>query len=151
MHGGSDGLGYAGLLDLNWARYGARSGWKTPYAEEFIQQDEIPPIRMNDGPQGFNAYQEKLQGSSLQWPALLNLAATFDTEAARKMGEGLAVEFTRKGAGVILGPAVDLIRVPGTGRSYETLSGEDPLLGRNLARHYVRALQKNHVIATPKH
>jgi beta-glucosidase len=55
-----------------------------------------------------------------------------------------------QGTNVALGPAVDIVRTPLSGRAYETL-GEDPLLTGDLAVADIRGIQSQHVIATVKH
>lgn len=60
-------------------------------------------------------------------------------------------EFERKGAGVQLGPALNLMRLPWDGRNFEYLSGEDPYLGAELAIKAVRGIQSNKVLANIKH
>jgi len=43
----------------------------------------IPALKMNDGPQGFRDCSGN-PGSSTQFPAAINIAATFDVDAARQ-------------------------------------------------------------------
>ena len=38
-------------------------------------------------------------------------------------------EFKGKGANMILGPGLNLLRTPLNGRTFEYISGEDPILG----------------------
>ncbi|CAK0864690.1 unnamed protein product [Prorocentrum cordatum] len=109
------------------------------------------PLAMNDGPQGYNAYRKNLAGTATQLPALLCLAATFDPEQARRYAKTVAAEFAIKGSNVLLGPDVEVIRAPLSGRSFETLSGEDPFLGSALVGPFVREVQDRGIIATVKH
>lgn len=57
----------------------------------------------------------------------INTAASFDKEAIRQRGIYLGAEFRAKGAHVYLGPNVNMVRSPFSGRNYETF-GEDPYL-----------------------
>lgn len=82
----------------------------------------IPPIHMNDGPQGFR--ESIYPGTTTAWPSSLTIAASFDVEMAEKWGDGMGKEFFAKGANVQLGPGVCLARVPRNGRNFEYLSGE---------------------------
>jgi beta-glucosidase len=109
----------------------------------------VPPIRMNDGPQGFrdNAH----PGTSTAWPCALAIAATFDEAAAGAWGAAMGEEFYGKGANVQLGPGLCLARVPWNGRNFEYLSGEDPHLGARMVGPVVRGIQAQGVAAVAKH
>ena len=85
------------------------------------------------------------------WPCLLNLAATWDAPLTFRFGAALGEEFSGKGANVILGPSVNVHRVPRNGRNAEYMSGEDPNLGAPLAAAYVQGVQSSGVAATVKH
>ena len=109
----------------------------------------IPPIHMNDGPQGFR--DSVYPGTSTQFPSGLALAASWDVSAVEAWGAAMGSEFRAKGANVQLGPGVCLARVPTNGRNFEYLSGEDPFLGFTLAGAAVRGIQSQGVIANAKH
>lgn len=106
----------------------------------------LPPLKMNDGPQGFrtgNPVDMLLNsGSSTQWPSSMCVASSFDTDAVMRYAEALAAEFDGKGANVLLGPGVTLAREPLNGRTWEYLSGEDPILGAVLGRAYLDGVSK---------
>ncbi|CAK0806968.1 unnamed protein product [Prorocentrum cordatum] len=109
------------------------------------------PLALNDGPQGYNHYQEALAGTSTQFPCLLAVAASFDPTVSEKYAGAIADEFVTKGANVLLGPDIEVARVPLTGRSFETLTGEEPFLGASLVGPYVKAVQDRGIIVTIKH
>ena len=109
----------------------------------------IPPIHMNDGPQGFR--DSVYPGTSTQFPSGLAVAASWDESAVEAWGAAMGFEFRAKGANVQLGPGVCLARVPTNGRNFEYLSGEDPFLGYILAGAAVRGIQSQGVIANAKH
>mmetsp|Transcript_75402 Transcript_75402/g.166829 ORF Transcript_75402/g.166829 Transcript_75402/m.166829 type:complete len:899 (+) Transcript_75402:59-2755(+) len=134
----NDRHGYAGYVAAG-SSYG--DAWKTK---------GIMPLSMNDGPQGFNSYGTS-PGTSTQFPALLTVAASFDPEAARRYAAAIAEEFIAKGANVLLGPDVEVTRATLTGRSFETISGEDPYLGSKLVQPFIKAIQDRGIIATVKH
>ena len=52
---------------------------------------------------------------------------------------------------MLLGPSINLHRVPRNGRNFEYLSGEDPYLGARLTEQYVEGVQSNGVLAVAKH
>lgn len=62
----------------------------------------IPPINMNDGPQGFR--DNNNPGSTTAWPSGLTMAASWDVAAMLEWGTGMGKEFVAKGANVQLGP-----------------------------------------------
>lgn len=109
----------------------------------------IPPINMNDGPQGFR--DNVHPGTTTAWPSGLTMAATWSVDALREWGEGQGKEFFAKGANVQLGPGLCLARVPRNGRNFEYLSGEDPLLGQTLVQPAIEGIQKYKVVANAKH
>jgi beta-glucosidase len=84
------------------------------------------------------------------FPASLALAATFDERLAAAYGTAVAAEARATGSNVLLGPAVDVARVPLGGRLPEAM-GEDPYLTGRLAAAEVRAIQDGHVVAMVKH
>jgi hypothetical protein len=53
----------------------------------------IPPLTMNDGPQGFRNPDGKLQGTSTAWPSGLTMAASWDPAAVEQWGKGMGKEF----------------------------------------------------------
>jgi beta-glucosidase len=110
---------------------------------------DIPPIHMEDGPQGFR--DKDYLASSTSWPAGLNMAAIWDVDAMQAWGEGMGKEFKAKGANVQLGPGLCVARVPRNGRNFEYLSGEDPFLGRRLVKPVIEGIQSQKVVANAKH
>mmetsp|Transcript_5858 Transcript_5858/g.15611 ORF Transcript_5858/g.15611 Transcript_5858/m.15611 type:complete len:744 (-) Transcript_5858:180-2411(-) len=109
----------------------------------------IPPINMNDGPQGFR--DQLHPGTSTAWPSGLTMAASWDVNAMFEWGRGMGREFYEKGANVQLGPGLNIARVPQNGRNFEYLSGEDPFLGYTLAKPAVSGIQSQKVVANAKH
>jgi len=104
----------------------------------------------NDGPQGYNTYGSH-PGTSTQLPCLLAVAASFDPGAATRYATVVAEEFKAKGANVLLGPDVEVLRAPLAGRGFETLSGEDPFLGSKMVAPFVQAVQALGIMACVKH
>ena len=52
---------------------------------------------------------------------------------------------------MLLGPGLNVARVPFNGRNFEYCSGEDPYLGARMAASIIPAIQAQNVIATAKH
>lgn len=110
---------------------------------------DIPPITMNDGPQGFR--DDLHPGTTTAWPSGLTMAASWDYDALRDWGDGMGKEFYAKGANVQLGPGLCVARVPRNGRNFEYMSGEDPFLGYYLVQPVIAGIQQNKVVANAKH
>ncbi|MBW8482245.1 beta-glucosidase [Actinomadura parmotrematis] len=90
------------------------------------------------------------QGPNTALASGLSLAATFDTAAAGRAAGVVADEAARHGNDVVLGPAVDIMRTPRSGRAFEAY-GEDPLLSSRLGTAWIRAVQKGGLMAEVKH
>lgn len=108
----------------------------------------IPGLSMNDGPQGFRA---AIPGSTTAFPSALSVAAGWDRDGARAWGAAIGEEFAGKGAGMMLGPAMNVARLPTCGRNFEYLSGEDGALGAAMVSEVVTGVQSKGVIANAKH
>ncbi len=105
----------------------------------------IPEVKMADGPLGVRNY-----GLSTAYPATIGLAATWDYNLARAYGAAVGSDARARGVGIMLGPAVNIIRVPQNGRNFEYLS-EDPFLAGAMASQIVTGIQSQGVVATVKH
>lgn len=62
-------------------------------------------------------------------------------------GHVLGVEFFEKGSNVMLGPGINVARVPLNGRNYEYLSGEDPFLGSEVVKSVIQAAPSHKIVA----
>ena len=130
---------------LHGTVYGKRYiGWVPPN-----DRLGIPGIRMNDGPQGFR--DEHHPGTTTAWSSGLNVGATWDADLAYKWGEAMGREFREKGANVLLGPGMNVARVPKNGRNFEYVSGGDPYLGYTMVQPVIKGIQSQGVIANVKH
>ena len=123
-----------------------------------VERLGIADIKYTDGPFGIR---EELQPDSwapIGWendkatffPTGSALAATWSPELAYSYGTGIAREARKRGKDMILGPAVNIQRLPTGGRTYEYLS-EDPFLSASLASGYTRGVQDNGVAVCLKH
>jgi beta-glucosidase len=84
------------------------------------------------------------------YPASVALAATWDTELARRFGDAIGREARARGVHIVLGPGFNIQRVPQNGRNFEYYS-EDPLLSARIAVAVVQGMQARGVVATVKH
>lgn len=114
-----------------------------------IPRLDIPRMRLSDGPAGVRG--TRFGGvPSLNVPCGSSLAATWDVETVRAIGELLGREMHHKGARVHLAPTVNLHRTPVGGRNFESM-GEDPHLAAEMAVAYVRGVQSQGVASCIKH
>ncbi len=116
-----------------------------------ISRPGIPALTMADGPAGIRvARQDVNEGKATAMPAPIGLAATWDLTAARQYGDLLGHEAWATGHNVVLGPQLDIARIPVFGRLFEAL-GEDPQLSGQMAVLYTQGIQSHPVVATAKH
>ena len=109
-----------------------------------IKRLEIPALHMTDGPVGVRI------GPATSFPSGIALAATFDPKIIYAVGKAIAQEAKAKDFNVLLGPAMDIQRVPHAGRNFESY-GEDPFLASQMAVNYIRGIQSENVLAVAKH
>lgn len=107
-------------------------------------------IVFSDGPAGVRGDTWDERSPSVNFPSPTALAASWDRELVRKVGEAIGSEARRKNVDVVLAPTINLHRSPYGGRHFEAFS-EDPILTAELASEYVRGIQSFGVGATVKH
>lgn len=131
---------------------------KTNMSSEGVPRLGIQDIKYADGPfgireegvpNGFTPAGWTLD-SATYFPTGSALAATWSPELAYKYGTGMGTEARLRGKDVILGPAINIQRIPNGGRTYEYLS-EDPILAAALATNYVLGMQDVGTAACIKH
>ncbi|HXM59700.1 MAG TPA: glycoside hydrolase family 3 C-terminal domain-containing protein [Terriglobales bacterium] len=116
----------------------------------------IPSIKMADGPMGIRSWAgpSKITKSSpfnsTAFPAGIAVAATWDPAVAQSVGQAIGQEVKAIGRDMILGPTVNIQRVPLWGRNFEGY-GEDPYLAARMGVAYIKGVQGEGVIATVKH
>ncbi len=110
----------------------------------------VPSLKVSDGPNGVRGEDDNHGPTSTSFPVGVAMGATFDPELIEKVGEALAHETRAKSASVLLGPTINIPRVPIAGRNFECFS-EDPVLSGTIAGAYIRGLQSQGVGACLKH
>jgi beta-glucosidase len=105
---------------------------------------------LSDGPAGVRGTHFDHDNPSTSLPCPVALAATWDESLVERLTLALGQEARAKGVDVLLGPTVNIIRTPLSGRGFECFS-EDPLLTTRIAVAYVRGVQAAGVGATAKH
>jgi beta-glucosidase len=106
---------------------------------------DLPRFKMSDASVGVRTW-----GSTTAYAGGSALAASWDTDLARKIGEALGRDARARGVNFLLGPGVNIARSPIAGRNFEYLS-EDPYLNAALLVPFIEGVQSQGVIATVKH
>src|SRR6266511_5315481 len=106
----------------------------------------IPQLRLQDGPAGV----ADGAGGVTQLPAPVAGAATWDTGLMGQYGQVVGAEEWGKGANVVLGPTINIVRDPRWGRAFESLS-EDPYLAAQLGAADIAGIQGQGPMAQVKH
>lgn len=118
----------------------------------------VPELKMADGPLGVR---EEISRDSwapvgadddfaTYYPAGAGLSATWNPEMAYLFGSSVGAETRARGKDVLLSPAINIIRTPLGGRTYEYFT-EDPYLNTKLTVPFIVGLQENDVAACVKH
>lgn len=118
----------------------------------------IPEMTLSDGPHGVREEISRHSWDSANWdtdfatylPPLTMVAASWDPEIAKMHGTVLGREARHRHKDIILGPGVNLARLPLYGRNFEYF-GEDPFLAARMVVQEVRAIQEQDVAACVKH
>jgi beta-glucosidase len=105
----------------------------------------LPRFKMSDASVGVRTW-----GPTTAYAGGVALAATWDRDFARKLGESLGKDARARNVNFLLGPGVNIARSPINGRNFEYLS-EDPFLNGALVVPYIEGVQSQGVIATVKH
>jgi beta-glucosidase len=84
------------------------------------------------------------------FPAAIGLAASFDTVLMTVVADSIGAEARGRGIRQVLSPVINIADDVRWGRVEETY-GEDPYLSSVMAATYVRQIEGNGVVATPKH
>lgn len=143
--------------DLTLLQAAALLSGASAWDSRAIPAANVPSFVMSDGPHGVRrqlgdadhlgiAQAEK----ATCFPTASALAATWNPELARDMGEALGLEARSLGVDVLLGPGLNIKRSPLCGRNFEYFS-EDPILAGTMAAGLVDGIQSTGTAACPKH
>ena len=131
---------------------------KHMFSSAGVERLGIADIEYADGPFGIREEMEPHSWNPLRlttdsatfFPTGSALAATWSTEMAYAYGRGMGIEARLRGKDMILGPAINIQRIPTGGRTYEYFS-EDPLLSGLLAVAYTKGCQETGTAVCLKH
>lgn len=118
----------------------------------------VPELKMADGPLGVR---EEISRDSwapagadddfaTYYPAGAGLSATWNPDMAHLFGNSVGAETRARGKDVLLSPAINIIRTPLGGRTYEYFT-EDPYLNKKLTVPFIVGMQEYDVAACVKH
>ncbi|WP_291103738.1 MULTISPECIES: glycoside hydrolase family 3 C-terminal domain-containing protein [unclassified Flavobacterium] len=118
----------------------------------------IPELKMADGPLGVREEISRdnwapaglTNDFATYYPAAGALAATWNADLAYTFGNSVGQELRARGKDMLLSPAINIVRTPLGGRTYEYLT-EDPFLNKKMAVPLIVGLQDNDVMACVKH
>ncbi len=104
----------------------------------------VPPIEHAEALHGAQ------WGMATCFPQPIGMASMFDNDLVERIGDAIGKECVVVGVRQALTPVVNVVRDCRWGRTIESF-GEDVLLNGDMGAAICRGLQKNGVIATPKH
>jgi beta-glucosidase len=87
---------------------------------------------------------------STSFPQAIGLASTWDDDLMKEIAIAIGKETKSRGIHQCLSPTINIARDPRCGRTEETY-GEDPYLTTRMAVAFVKGVQSQGVVATPKH
>lgn len=130
----------------------------TMFATKAVKRLGIPELTMTDGPLGVREEISERSWVPAGWnndfatyyPAGGGLAATWNTDLAYLFGKSVGEEAIARDKDVLLSPAINIIRTPLGGRTYEYFT-EDPFLNKEMAVPFIKGVQKNDVAVCVKH
>ncbi len=122
-----------------------------------IKRLNIPSVMVSDGPSGLRKQDyeagEKSVNTSIKavcFPTGVSLAASFDVETVKNVGEAIGDECQAENVAAILGPGNNIKRSPLCGRNFEYYS-EDPFLSGKIAAAFIQGVQSKGVGTSLKH
>jgi beta-glucosidase len=115
-----------------------------------IPELRIPTVRMTNGSTGIIGGDCRPNPVGTGVPATSAVAATFNPELSRQLGDILGDEARLHGHQVLLAPTVNPVRHPYGGRNYQTYS-EDPYLAGVMGAETIKGIQAHGVHAVAKH
>ncbi len=112
-----------------------------------IERLRIHSMRFADGPNGVRSNDGD---EATAFPVGIALASSWNPELLQQVGKAIGEEAHAMANHVLLGPNLNLVRSPLSGRNFETY-GEDPLLTGRLGIGFVQGVQSAGVAVSVKH
>lgn len=124
-----------------------------------VERLGVPSLMVCDGPHGLRKQEDAANADMLGindsitavcFPSAAGLAASFDKELIRQVGDTLGRECQAENISVLLGPGNNIKRSPLCGRNFEYFS-EDPYLSGEMATAHIQGVQGQGVGTSMKH
>lgn len=124
-----------------------------------VERLGVPSLMVCDGPHGLRKQEDAANADMLGindsitavcFPSAAGLAASFDKELVRQVGDTLGRECQAENISVLLGPGNNIKRSPLCGRNFEYFS-EDPYLSGEMAAAHIQGVQGQGVGTSMKH
>ena len=127
----------------------------TDFWHTYDLDGKIAKVKVSDGPVGVRMPRDSADLNSgdvpsVAYPSTQMLANTWNLTLAHKLGNAIANDCIEKDVDIILGPGVNIKRLPTCGRNFEYFS-EDPYLAGVMGREYIAAVQEKHIGTSLKH
>ena len=125
---------------------------KQRFAHIYVGRNErlnIPPWVLSDGPRGARVLDKNIS-SVTTFPVAMARAASWNTDLEFKVHDVISKEMRANKTNYAATPCINLLRHPGWGRAQETY-GEDQWLLGEFGVAAVKGIEKNNVMACPKH
>ena len=130
----------------------------TMFSNGGVKRLGIPELKMADGPLGVREEISRdnwapaglTNDFATYYPAGGALSATWNPEMSHTFGNSLGEELRARDKDMLLSPAINMVRTPLGGRTYEYMS-EDPFLNKKIAVPLIVGLQEKDVMACVKH
>ncbi len=136
-------------LDEKILLLSGQDAWRTVSIERF----GIEPVTMTDGPHGVRsdlAETGRKAGLTTVFPTGVSMASSWNPELIEKVGAVLGEETLAMECDILLGPCVNIVRHPLSGRNFESYS-EDPYLAGEIGVAYVNGVQSQGAGTSLKH
>ena len=109
-----------------------------------LEHGGIPPIIHDEGLHGLVA------NDGTSFPQSIHMASSWDPALLEEIAQAIGKETRTRGIRQLLSPTINIARDPRCGRTEETY-GEDPMLAAEMAVAFIRGVQSQGVVTTPKH
>jgi beta-glucosidase len=126
-----------------------------PWRTTPIEHLGLPALTCSDGPHGVRRVVDinRLMAPSFPatcFPTASCMASTWDVDLIHELGQALGEECIAREVDIILGPGVNMKRIPLGGRNFEYYS-EDPYLAGKMAVSFINGVQSKGVGTSLKH
>ncbi len=119
------------------------------YATKDVPRLGVSRFKMTDGPHGLGALGSRFRKGTY-FPVGIGRTATWNPSLAEQFGINYAHEIRDIGFHMALGPAINIIRTPLSGRDFEYQT-EDPYLNKKMTVPIVKGTQSQRVAVCLKH